>query len=155
MRIRKKSPAEPVSRIIPEADVRHFNTPDLGGVKPLHDSDISLLRSLSTELQVTGLIDREATVTESQTLLELNNIFTEAEEHQKYEKDINPDFFDAETNALLEDLQMSEGDFFDNPSLDGIDDYGIQVYDRFVETEDSEKSLADTILGTLGNEKSF
>jgi hypothetical protein len=155
MRIKKKSPAEPVSRVIPEADVRNFHTPDLAGIKPLHNSDRTLLRSLSTELRVTGVIDREATVTETQTLVELNSIFSEAAEHQKYEKDINPAFYDAEANAFLEDRQFTEGDLFDNPSLDGIDDYGTQVYDRFVETEENEKSLVDELLETLGNEKSF
>jgi hypothetical protein len=153
MRIKKKSSTEPVSRVIPEADVRNFNTPDLAKVKPLHNSDISLLKSLSTELRVTGVIDREATVTESQTLLELNSIFSEAAEHQKYEKDINPAYFDAEADAFLEDRQLTEGDLFDNPSLDGVDDYGTQVYDRFVETEENEKSLVDSLLGTLNIEK--
>lgn len=155
MRFKKKSPAAPVSRVIPEADVRNFNAPDLVNIKPLHNSDINLLRSLTTELRVTGVIDREATVTESQTLIELNSIFSEAKEHQKYEKDINPAFFDAEADAFLEDRQLTEGDLFDNPSLDGVDDYGTQVYDRFVETEDNEKSLADTLLGTLNDRKNF
>lgn len=155
MRIKRKSPTAPVSRIIPEADVRNFNSPDLVNIKPLHTSDITLLRSLSSELQVTGVIDREATVAETQTLVELNSIFSEAEEHQKYEKDINPAYFDAEANAFLEDRQLTEGDLFDNPSLDGVDDYGTQVYDRFVETEENEKSLADTLLGTLNNGKNF
>jgi hypothetical protein len=153
MRIKKQTPAKPVNRFIPEADVRNFSTPDLGGIKPLHNSDITLLRSLSTELRVTGVIDREATVTESQTLIELNSIFSEAAEHQKYEKDINPAFFDSEADAFLEDRQLTEGDLFENPSFDGVDDYGAQVYDRFVETEENEKSLADTLLGTLGTEK--
>lgn len=155
MRFKKNSPAAPVSRVIPEADVRNFSAPDLVTIKPLHNSDINLLRSLSTELRVTGVIDREATVTESQTLMQLNSIFSEAKEHQKYEKDINPAFFDAEADAFLEDRQLTEGDLFDNPSLDGVDDYGTQVYDRFVETEDNEKSLADTLLGTLNDRKNF
>jgi hypothetical protein len=155
MRIKRKSPAAPVSRVIPEADVRNFSTPNLAKIKPLHDSDITLLRSLQTELQVTGVIDREATVTESQTLIELNSIFSEAAEHQKYEKDINPSFFDAEADAFLEDRQLTEGDLFDNPSLDGVDDYGTQVYDRFVETEENEKSLVDTLLGSLNDGKNF
>lgn len=152
MRFKKQAAAEPVSRIIPEADVRNFDTPDLACIKPLHKSDITLLRSLSSELRVTGVIDREATVTGGQTLLELNSIFSEAQEHQKYEKDINPAFFDAEADAFLEDRQLTEGDLFENPSFDGIDDYGNQVYDRFVETEENEKTLADTILGVSNSE---
>jgi hypothetical protein len=153
MRIKKSAPVEPVSRIIPEADVRGFETPDLVNIKPLHKSDIKLLRSLSSELRVTGVIDREETVRQGQTLVELSSIFSEAEKHQKYEKDINPSYFDAETDAFLEDRQLTEGDLFDNPSLDGVDDYGTQVYDRFVETEENEKSLADTLLGSMGSKK--
>lgn len=153
MRIKKQVQKEPVSRIIPEADVRDFNSPDLANIKPLHKSDIALLRSLSAELRVTGVIDREETVIEGQTLVELSSIFAEAKEHQKYEKDINPAYYDAEADAFLEDRQLTEGDLFDNPSLDGIDDYGTQVYDRFVETEESGTSLADTLLGTSGAKK--
>lgn len=137
MRIKKQAIAKPISRIIPEADVRNFDAPDLACIKPLHKSDVSLLRSLTIELRVTGVIDRTATVTESQTLIQLSSIFSEAEEHQKYEKDINPAFFDAEADAFLEDRQLTEGDLFENPSFDGIDDYGNQVYDRFVETEEN------------------
>lgn len=155
MRIKKSSSPEIVNRVIPEADVRNFKAPDLAGIKPLHNSDVSLLKSLSSELKVTGVIDREEIVAEAQTLVELNSIFSEAAEHQKYEKDINPSYFDAEADAFLEDRQLTEGDLFDNPSLDGVDDYGTQVYDRFVETEENEKSLVDTLLGTWNDEKSF
>lgn len=139
MKIRKKDKPVVVDRVIPQADLSNFKTPDIAKVKTLPKSDMDLVKSLSEELRVTGVIDRESDEPATrQTLQELGEIFTEAESHQKYEKDINPHQYDEESNAILEEREYTEGDLFDNPSLDGIDDYGTQVYDRYIDLEGEE-----------------
>lgn len=139
MKIRKKNRERATDRKIPEADLGDFETPDIAKVRVLQNSDVELVMSLTNELRVTGVIDRNGVeIRDRQTLQELGAIFSEAELHQKYEKDINPEFYDEATDAILEDRQVTEGDLFDNPSLDGIDDYGSQVYDRYIESDGDE-----------------
>lgn len=139
MKIRKKDKPQPVDRVIPQADLSNFESPDIAKIRTLPKSDMDLVKSLSDQLKVTGVIDREAEEPATrQTLHELGEIFTEAEAHQKYEKDINPHQYDEKANAILEDREYTEGDLFDNPSLDGIDDYGTQVYDRYIDPDDEE-----------------
>lgn len=145
MRINKKTISQPISRRIPEADLRGFKPPEIVKAQTLQKSDVTMLQVLSRELKVTGVIDRDPEKQKDrQTLHDLGDIFSEAESHQKYEKDINPAFYDAEADAILEDRQVTEGDLFENPSLDGVDDYGSQVYDRFVEFEENENFVDDT-----------
>lgn len=137
MKIRKNRPEPLIDRKIPQADLKDFEAPEIVKVQQIKNSDMVMIRSLSKELKVTGVIDREsARVNPDQTLIDIVELFSEAEEHQTYEKHITPELYSKETDEFLENREITEGDLFDNPSLDGIDDYGSQVYDEFVQTEE-------------------
>lgn len=125
MKIRRNRPEPPVDRRIPTADLSGFQAPEIIKVQKLKESDMEMIKSLSDELKITGVIDRDATyMSVDQTLFQVNEMFSEAEEHQTYEKEITPDRYDPDTESFLENRELTEGDLFDNPSLDGIDDYG-------------------------------
>lgn len=136
MKIRRNRPEPPVDRRLPAADLSGFQAPEIIKIQKLKESDMAMIKSLSEELQITGVIDREVTtMSVDQTLFHVNEMFTEAEEHQTYEKEITPERYDPNTESFLENRELTEGDLFDNPSLDGIDDYGKRIYDEPVHSK--------------------
>lgn len=117
-------------RIIPEADISDFQPPAL--IKPEHlkGSDIKAISHLYEEFSSTGVIERQVSERNSQSLEELNAIVQEAAANAKYERDLNPEYYDRELDESLSG-DLSAEDDWDNPILDGIDDYGNRIYDDY------------------------
>ena len=106
-----------------------FEAPDLVKHHPLANADVQLLKSISKDLSHTGVTERKDSREPVAVLEEVTEIFSDALSYAKYEKDLNSDFYRPEVEALVQAREAREGDSFSNPSLDGIDDYGRQMYE--------------------------
>lgn len=97
--------------------------------RPLNSDDAQVLESLSKSFHQLGVIRDGEEELESDT--PFKDIFDKARRDGKSERELNPGFYSAEAERLarMREEEM-EDDFFDNPSLDGIDDYGRQMYEN-------------------------
>lgn len=136
---KKKEDSPPVSRVIPRGDVSSFVPPAMTHVQQYSESDIKLIESLRGELTRSGVISTEILGTDKtgidstaseQSIDNIVSIVEEANNGALYEKDFNNEFYDPDIERQMDEQQLtSAGDI--NPLLDGLDDYGNQVYDRF------------------------
>lgn len=117
--------------------------------RPVGEQDRSLLQSLSSSLAKTGALARPETEVEPvRAEAGFQELFAQAAAAAKHEAELNPDFHRPEVEAIVAAREAEEGDW-DNPSLDGIDDYGNRVYDQSVtraqrdrlRSEDEEDAL--------------
>ena len=102
-----------------------FEAPNLLHHRPLGASDQSLVASLSEELHRSGVL-REDTATAVEADAPFAELLSEATALAKYERELNPDFYHEELEGLPREAE-AKGEW-DNPSLDGLDDYGHQAY---------------------------
>lgn len=93
----------------------------------LGKSDFTALQNIANEFVETGVLERPAPKHTPQSVAELDAMVKEAIALSKSEKELNPDGYDADAEAELGEDLDSASDWV-NPSLDGIDDYGRQVY---------------------------
>lgn len=130
--------------------------------KLLTPEDLTLLSALKKELEVTGVIDvntKEIVPMTSED--DLETILTEAIQAAQSERELNPSYYNYDLEEEM--LARNQEEDWDNPSLDGIDDYGIKVYDDIIISEASidddeiiipvsPKTFSDEII-TSGNKK--
>lgn len=109
--LRKKKSKKEFSRSIPQADLSDFEAPDLSGVKPLTNSDNNAIKGLIGEFLETGVVTRVANYSDSrQTLNDVSQIFKEATDVAKYERELNPTKYSEELEDYLIDKNNLEGD---------------------------------------------
>lgn len=139
MRFFKKKKVEKTvatSRVLPEADLSDFVPPVDPAVNSIKNKDVDILKNLQTEFIKSGVLEekKEEFEQDIQKIDELLDIMRDANEHAKSEKDFNKNFYDEDVDQFFdndEDLQNRKD--FDNPVLDGVDDFGNQVYDDYRE----------------------
>lgn len=139
MRFFKKKKVEKniaTSRVLPEADLSDFVPPVDPSVNNIKNKDVDILKNLQTEFIKSGVLEekKEEFEQDIQKIDELLDIMRDANEHAKSEKDFNKNFYDEDVDQFFdndEDLQNRKD--FDNPVLDGVDDFGNQVYDDYRE----------------------
>lgn len=130
---KKREIAMPSSRVIPNADIGAYTPPHLIPTTHLTASDRATVEKIRGEFIECGVIDRDSTERSSQSVDEINAIMDEAARNAKYERELNPEYYDEEMDASLEgDLSME--DDWDNPILDGVDDYGNQVHENVLKS---------------------
>lgn len=117
------------SRVIPTPENVQVDLSKFHLVHDLHRKDAVLVERLKRELIQAGVLDREIEHRDIQTLAELNDMIAAATKVAKSEKELNPDFYDPDAEAVLGGDLDYEDDWV-NPSLDGIDDYGYQAFDN-------------------------
>lgn len=128
---RKNKSQKESSRIIPVADMTSFVSPILTEEhKGITASDRQIIESLKEQLTRSGVIDKkeETFADDDQSIDDLLSIMSEANDVAKSEKDFNSTYYDEKADRFL-DKTGTEVEDFDNPALDGVDDYGNQVYD--------------------------
>ena len=90
-------------------------------VLPLRNEDISCIQRLTEELVISGVLERVIEEKGIQSLGELQRLVAEAVAQAKYERDLNPAFWEPEVEALLgEDLPLE--DVGENPGLNWGED---------------------------------
>lgn len=134
MFFKKKKQAEKKSdsRTLPKADISDFVPPVDPAVERINNSDADVLKSLQSELVKSGVVDDNTDKVDhgTQKIDELLNIMKDANDNAKSEKDFNSEFYDADVDLYFDnDEELRSRSDFDNPVLDGVDDYGNQVYD--------------------------
>lgn len=110
---------------------RENDLPNLLHHRPIGPTDISMIQALRDKLEESGIIEKDAekiTPDDESTVL-----FSEATDGAKSEKELNSNFYRPEVEELVSERERWLGDEFDNPSLDGVDDYGTQVYKNSLE----------------------
>lgn len=114
-------------RSLPLPSLQGFRVPRMATTPPLREGDKALLERLTQELRSSGVIDRPVAPPPEQSRQELSSIIEEASVLAKSERELNPHFYDEDLTKALEDQVDKD---WDNPSLDGIDDYGVQFYEN-------------------------
>lgn len=110
---------------------RENDLPNLLHHRPMGPTDISIIQALRNKLEESGVLEKDP---EKITPDDLSTVlFSEATDVAKSEKELNSNFYRPEVEELVSELERSIGDEFDNPSLDGVDDYGAQVYKNSLE----------------------
>lgn len=129
---------EPRKRSLPKADITGFTPPEIIKSPRYSRDDLSLIRNIQNELVDSGVITSDIAMSEDteQTLEELIAVLREANESAKSERDFNPDFYDENITEELEEQERELVEDFDNPALDGVDDYGNKVYDDMREVSE-------------------
>lgn len=101
-------------RVIPVPKIAPFKDPVSSHYAALPNSDIQALKKLKEQLIETGVIDREVAERKVQSIEELNVIVAEAVALAKHEKELNPDFYDADLEEYLEEKEKTNIEW-DNP----------------------------------------
>lgn len=136
-------------RVIPTPSVISVDLRSFPKNERLNASDLAMLEGLKKQLMETGVIERPAMEREPQTQEELDAMVAEAIALAKSEKELNPDFYDPSVEEVLgEDLSFEED--WNNPSFDGVDDYGRQVYQNA--TAEKTEVTRDTSYSSLKEE---
>lgn len=132
MKRRKAREEEFEERILGIPVLDNFETPDLIKQDKLSNKDICMIQSIHSEFIKSGAISEDDGYDgynefEEQSLHELDKMVKEANLAAKYEKDFNPEHYDASLDAALD--EFDEDDEILEGLLDGRDDYGEQVFD--------------------------
>lgn len=98
-------------------------------VKKLGKEDLDALATLVCKLKESGVLERDVEDKDPQSFEDIDEILIEAKKLAKSEKELNPDHYDPEAEAALGEGDLSEKEDWSNPSLDGVDDYGRQIYE--------------------------
>lgn len=109
--------------------ITKFTPPNLIHYQPIKDNDKKMIKDLSKILIHQGVISKEEDIEAMVAESSFKELLREAVANAKYEKELNPEQYDPEVERLV----AQEGDFhedWENPSLDGIDDYGNQIYEN-------------------------
>lgn len=124
---RKDVPHFP-NRMIPIPLIEQVDTKQFLHFKNLTEPDAVTIANLTSELRSTGALERAVEERDVQSLEELHSLVSDAVALAKSERELNPDVYDEELELSLgSDLAMEED--WDNPMLDGMDDYGHQMYE--------------------------
>lgn len=115
------------NRVIPVPEVGFFDSSSFSTTTPLPAGDKTTIEALSRGFVETGVLDRPVEARAPQSMKDLNAMVEEAIALSKSEKELRPEAYDSERDDELGADLSSEEDW-ENPSLDGIDDYGRQVY---------------------------
>lgn len=121
------------NRSLPKADISNFVPPEIIKRKKCSAEDFSLIISIKNELVDNGVISSEIFMSDvdNQTIDDLVSMFSEANAGAVSERDYNPEFYSQfATDELEEQERVLEYDF-ENPALDGVDDYGNNMYDEY------------------------
>lgn len=112
--------------------------------KPVGAGDLTVISQLSTELKKSGAIGRpEEDKSVERPQESFQDLFSEAAAAAKYEDELNPDFHHPEVEAIVAERQAQQLSDWDNPNLDGVDDYGHQVYQDKMTAGQRARLLAD------------
>lgn len=139
-----------------EAEEITFEPPTLIEHVPLSEADRKIVGALARQWTRDGVIGVKGESFSEPG--DFHEILAEANAGAQYEKQLNPDFYDAEVEAELKDLGDSSEEW-NNPSLDGIDDYGQQYYpsrlarDEELKQEEDEEDELDRILKDYENNR--
>lgn len=99
-------------------------TPDILRYRPVSHGDLSMVNSLAARLKESGALEKDEPESGLRPEGTFNEIFWEAAVHGKAEEELNPEFYSPEAEAIA---AKGSADW-ENPSLDGVDDFGEQAY---------------------------
>lgn len=127
------------NRMIPIPVIEDVDTRPFVHFKNLTPPDVSAISRLTAELQSTGALERAVEDRDVQSLEELRDLVSDAVALAKSEKELNPAVYDEELELSLGGDLDSDADW-ENPVLDGVDDYGRQMYENSKKAVVSRKS---------------
>lgn len=125
---------------------RGYTAPDLVHYHPMSNGDVSILKSLSREFAQSGLVAAPEKKSPVTILEEASEMFSEAIAHAKYEKDLNPEFYHPEVEAMVQARKDVEGDTFENPDLPEA-----TPEEELPEAKDASSEDYEAILARLNN----
>lgn len=133
-----------VNRMIPIPLFETVDTKPFVHFRNLDEADATAISKLTKELRGSGALDRAVEERDVQSLEELRDLVSNAVVLAKSEKDYSPEHYDEELELSLGgDLDSSVD--WENPMLDGVDDYGRQMYENSgksaVSRENSDKKV--------------
>lgn len=120
---------------------KEFVPPDLIKYTPLSNQDREIVSDLAFRLTKDGVIGEKIETMEASG--SINEILSEAAAGARYEKDFNSAFYSPEVEAELQELEKVS-ETWNNPSLDGVDDYGRQIYASSLTPEERLRLSEDT-----------
>lgn len=125
------TPHDLPKRVLPKADISDFVAPEIIKSKSYSEKDFSLIKKIQGELVNKGVISNDDGLNENnaQSLNEILSFMSEANEGAQSEQDYNPEYYNEELITELEQQGLINREDFENPALDGVDDFGEQVYD--------------------------
>lgn len=125
------TPHDLPKRTLPKADISDFVAPEIIKSKSYSEKDFSLIKKIQGELVNKGVISNDDGLNENntQSLNEILGFMSEANEGAQSEQDYNPEYYNEKLIAELEQQGLMVREDFENPALDGVDDFGEQVYD--------------------------
>lgn len=134
-----KGPSRLPNRMIPIPLIERVDTRPFMHFRNLNDHDAHTISNLTQELRSTGALERAVEERDVQSLEELRDLVSSAVALAKSEKDLNPDGYDEELELSLGG-DLDDNEDWQNPMLDGSDDYGQQLYEDSRKTAVSRKT---------------
>ena len=120
-------------RKIKQADISGFVPPVFVTEREIKTSDVELIEKLKASFEDAGVIGVEEELVEEneQSIEEIVEIIQEANENALNEKDFHPTKkFDERLHQELDSYEHSSYEDGGNFLLDGMDDYGNEIYEK-------------------------
>jgi hypothetical protein len=94
---------------------------------------MDVVRQLSRELRTAGVLDKKELQTPAfqQGQEELDSLLRQAAAAAQTEREINADYYDPQVDTILRSGDYMNRMYSEDPSLDGLDDEGVQVYETY------------------------
>lgn len=115
------------NRVIPVPREEDFDSSSFSTTHPLLHRDQQTIQNIHKGFVESGVLDRPVEARPPQSMKELKEMVDEAIALSKSEKELRPAHYDSERDEEL-GADLSAEDDWANPSLDGVDDYGHQVF---------------------------
>lgn len=149
--IRKKVNVKPVktSRVLDINSDDSFVPPKI--VKnntELKKTDFDMVKDIQQQFVKAGVIDDSIKFFDDiQSVEEINEIMADANDGAKNEKDFHSQFYDEDAITFLDEYEQNLDEDFDNPVLDGLDDYGRRFFEDMRENKrPNRKATSDSIV---------